>query len=101
MGWETKCEEPAQEFSEGLLIRRYTRERVGRLERWEIGDRDGDQFPFSVPGMRPLIWKGFATEMATVGFARLTIGGYSDSAVHFGGSLHAKRRDSTWENQGV
>ena len=34
--------------------------------------------------------KGFVTEMATVGFAELTIAGYMNSAIHFGGWLEAQ-----------
>jgi integrase/recombinase XerD len=34
--------------------------------------------------------EGFATEMAAVGYTGLTIGGYVDSAVHFGGWLRAQ-----------
>jgi integrase/recombinase XerD len=34
--------------------------------------------------------KGFATEMASAGFTRLTISGYLDSAIHFGSWVHAR-----------
>jgi len=36
--------------------------------------------------------KGFATEMPSVGYTPLTIGGYGDSAIHFGGWLEAQGR---------
>ena len=34
--------------------------------------------------------EGFAAEMASVGYTPLTIGGYLDSAIHFGGWLKAQ-----------
>jgi hypothetical protein len=34
--------------------------------------------------------EGFAAEMAPVGYSPLTIGGYLDSAIHFGGWLQAR-----------
>jgi hypothetical protein len=41
----------------------------------------GDAYPYL---------EGFAAEMASVGYAPLTIGGYLDSAIHFGGWLEAQ-----------
>ena len=34
--------------------------------------------------------EGFAAEMASVGYSPLTIGGYLDSVIHFGGWLQAR-----------
>ena len=36
------------------------------------------------------VGEGFVTEMAAVGFAELTIAGYMNSAIHFGGWLEAQ-----------
>jgi hypothetical protein len=42
------------------------------------------------PGGAAGYLKGFATGMAAVGHTALTISGYLDSAIHFGGWLEAR-----------
>lgn len=50
---------------------------LGRPHSMHVGDAD------------PYL-EGFAAEMASVGYTPLTIGGYLDSAIHFGGWLQAR-----------
>jgi integrase/recombinase XerD len=45
------------------------------------------------PGRAAPYLEGFATQMASVGYTSLTISGYIDSAIHFGGWLESRRLD--------
>ena len=45
------------------------------------------------PGTAARYLEGFATAMAAVGHTALTISGYLDSAIHFGGWLEASSLD--------
>ena len=54
-----------------------------------------------MPGSAAPFLEGFAEELARVGYTQLTVGGYLDSAIHFGGWVEASGLDISKINERI